>query len=235
VTDSEDERVARGLRAQFAALAERRAAGAELIGWKIGLNLPAIQRQLGITRPVLGHLTTASLIEPNSTHAIADGVHVGVEPEVAIHLGAAGAIDALGAAIEIIDLDPAIDELEAILAGNVFHRGLVLGAAVADFDVRDLATLETAVSRNGAVAERARFADTGEDPAAAVRLIADRLALVGEELQEGQVIIAGSLTPIVFVEPGDSVEVDLGSLGTLALNVAWPPPSEYAPPERRGR
>ena len=33
-------------------------------------------------------------------------------------------------------------------------------------------------------------------------------------------IIAGSLTPIVFVEPGDAVEVDLGPLGALALGLA---------------
>jgi 2-keto-4-pentenoate hydratase len=31
------------------------------------------------------------------------------------------------------------------------------------------------------------------------------------------VIIAGSLTPIVFVEPGDLIEVDLGALGALRV------------------
>jgi 2-keto-4-pentenoate hydratase len=43
---------------------------------------------------------------------------------------------------------------------------------------------------------------------------------VGEELREGQVIIGGSLTPIVFVEPGDAIEVDLGRLGVLRLGLA---------------
>jgi 2-keto-4-pentenoate hydratase len=78
-----------------------------------------------------------------------------------------------------------------------------------------LATITATVKRNGYVAERARFADTGMDPAEVVGLIAERLASVGEELREGHVI-----TAIVFVEPGDRIEVDLGPLGSLEVGFA---------------
>jgi 2-keto-4-pentenoate hydratase len=220
LNEAEGERVARGLRAQFEALAIRQEAGDQLIGWKVGLNAAPVQQHLGITRPVLGHLTTATQIEPGSTHSLAGGVRVGVEPEVAIHLGARGEVASMGPAIEVVDLDPTLTELQSILAGNVFHRGLVLGPPLEGFDVADLGTLEATVKRNGSVVETARFADTGEGPADVVELIAERLALVGEELREGQVIIGGSLTPIVFVEPGDAIEVDLGRLGVLRLGLA---------------
>ena len=213
------DRVVRGLRSQFESLESKRSGGDELVGWKVGLNAAPVQEQLGISRPVLGHLTTASLISPGAAHPVAGGVHVGVEPEVAIHLGAGGAIEALGPAIEIVDLDPAITELEAILAGNVFHRGVVLGPPAAGLQPSELATITASVTKNGVLAERARFADAGEPPADAVALIAERLALVGEEPGAGQVIIAGSLTPIVFVEPGDRIEVDLGPLGAVALSL----------------
>jgi 2-keto-4-pentenoate hydratase len=96
----------------------------------------------------------------------------------------------------------------------------VLGPAVSDVRPADLVGITATVKRNGAVAERARFADTGENPTEVVSLIAERLALVREEPREGQVIIAGSLTPIVFVERGDSVEVDLEQLGALTLEFA---------------
>ena len=56
------------------------------------------------------------------------------------------------------------------------------------------------------------------DPADIVALVAQRLADAGESLEAGQVIIAGSLTPIVWVEPDDDVEVDLGSLGRLQVS-----------------
>lgn len=212
--------VARGLEAQLAGLAAKRAAGAELIGWKIGLNLAPMQRHLGLERPVVGHLTTGSLIEPGSTHSVEGGTRIGVEPEVAIHLGAGAAIESLGPAIEVVDLDPAVEELEAIMAGNVFHRGVVLGDPVPGVGVGELAALDVTVTRNGAVEQRERFGETGEQPAEVVRIVAERLALVGEVLRPGQVIIAGSLTPIVFVEPGDLVAVDLGALGTLSLAFA---------------
>ncbi len=217
MSEPEADRVRRGLAAQLAELSTSRA---DLIGWKVGLNVAAVQQHLGISKPVLGHLTTASIVQPGSVHSLAGGKRIGVEPEVAIHLGPGGAIESLGPAIEIVDLDPALDELESILAGNVFHRGVVLGPAVSDVRPADLVGITATVKRNGAVAERARVADTGENPTEVVSLIAERLALVREEPREGQVIIAGSLTPIVFVERSDSVEVDLEQLGALTLEFA---------------
>jgi 2-keto-4-pentenoate hydratase len=212
--------VARGLEAQLATLAAKRAGGAELVGWKIGLNAKPVQEHLGLSRPVIGHLTTASLIEADSTHSLDGGTRVGVEPEVAIQLGPGGSVAALAPAIEVVDLDPAISELEPILAANVFHRGVVLGPVATGAGPGDLADLTAVVRRNGAVEHEAAFAETGEPPAEVVELVAERLALVGERLREGQVIIAGSLTPIVFVEPGDSIEVELGPLGSLGLRLA---------------
>ena len=219
MSESEAARVKRGLEAQFGALAAKRAEGDELIGWKIGINAEPVQLHFGLSQPVLGHLTRASLIEPGTTHAIADGVRVGVEPEVAILVGEAGAIESLGPAIEIVDLDPAVTDLEPILAGNVFHRGVVLGPPAEGVGPADLAAIAVTVEKNGSVVERAAYADAGEDPLEVVRLIAERLALVGAELDAGQVIIAGSLTPIVFVGPGDRIEIDLGPLGSLGLSL----------------
>jgi 2-keto-4-pentenoate hydratase len=219
LSESEAARVKRGLEAQFQALAAKRAEGDQLIGWKIGINAEPVQRHFGLSRPVLGHLTRASLIEPGTTHAVAGGVRIGVEPEVAIHLGEGGSVESLGPAIEVVDLDPGVTELEAILAGNVFHRGVVLGPPAAGVGPGDLATVAVTVEKNGSVVERARYADAGEDPLGVVHLIAERLALVGAELDAGQVIIAGSLTPIVFVEPGDRIEIDLGAVGSLGLSL----------------
>ena len=219
MNEAEPDGVARGLEAQFAALSAKRATGAEPIGWKIGLNLVPVQRQLGISRAVIGHLTTASLIEPGSTHSLEGGSRVGVEPEVAIRLGADATVESLGPAIEVVDLDPAITGLGPILAGNVFHRGVVLGPPASGVGPDDLEEITATVARNGAIEQRAGFAEAGDHPIEVVRLVAERLALVGEELRQGQVIIAGSLTPIVFVEPGDSIEVDLGPLGTLGLRL----------------
>jgi 2-oxo-hept-3-ene-1,7-dioate hydratase len=213
LSEAEADRVARGLEAQLAG-------APEVIGWKIGLNVPAVQQHLGLERPVVGHLTAGSLIGEGSTHSLAGGTRICVEPEVAIHLGEGGDIEGLGPAIEVVDLDPTISELQAILAGNVFHRGVVLGPISTGVGAGDLEALTATVTRNGTVEQSAGFGETGEHPQDVVRLVSERLALVGRELRAGQVIIAGSLTPLVPVAAGDRVEVDLGPLGAVRLSLA---------------
>ena len=50
-----------------------------------------------------------------------------------------------------------------------------------------------------------------------VELVAGRLAEVGEGLRPGDRIIAGSLTPILWAEPGAEAMLDLGPLGAVSV------------------
>jgi 2-keto-4-pentenoate hydratase len=213
------------MQAQLAARRVRIDAGERPIGWKIGINVEAVQQALGISAPVVGFLSSGRQLAPGETHSLAGGTRVGVEPEVAVHLRSAvspgagretarEAIGALGAAIEIVDIDQPMEDVERILAGNVFHRAVMLGPAGSDASERPLSGVEATVLVNGERRESAPAASMG-DPAETVMLVARRLADAGETLDAGQVIIAGSLTPIVGVRPGDSVELDLRRLGRL--------------------
>jgi 2-keto-4-pentenoate hydratase len=58
------------------------------------------------------------------------------------------------------------------------------------------------------------------DLAQTIALVADLLGAVDERLQAGDTIICSALTAPVPVAPGDSVEVDLGPLGQVALELA---------------
>jgi 2-keto-4-pentenoate hydratase len=220
-----DPRVQRGLAAQLEAWRALLAEGERRVGWKIGLNSALAQEQLGIADTVIGHLTSGTLLEGHSRHSLEGGKNVGAEPEVAIHLGsdvaaapdrdqAAAAIAGLGAAIEVVDLDPAVTDLERILAGNVFHRAVLLGEPSAGTDVRDMAAR---LLRNGSVAESVDDVAAAVDPVGVVAHVANLLASRDEMLRAGDVIISGSLTPIVWVKSGDRVELDLGRLGGLEL------------------
>jgi 2-keto-4-pentenoate hydratase len=203
-----DPRVLAGLRVQLESWRAELDAGAGRIGWKIGLNTPAAQRHLGIPGPVIGHLTSATLIELGSSCSIGGGPAVMVEPEIAIEVGV-GSVIGVGAAIELIQPDRELDDVERIVAGNVFHRAVVLGPSRPG---DDLPQSEAVVTVNGE--ERGR-APADADVAGTVRLTAELLAEVGERLLPGERIIAGALTPPVPVEPGDRVTVDLGPLGRL--------------------
>jgi 2-keto-4-pentenoate hydratase len=216
------------MEAQLRAMAGRLAAGAERIGWKVGLNAAPVQRALGIERPVVGHLTSATLLEPGGAVTAAGGTRVGIEPEVAVRLGrdlrpgvtanqAGAAIATLGPALEVVDVDLPFEDVEPILAGNVFHRGVLLGPAGPP-PAEGMPGIRVRVARNGADEHEAEAASAMPAPGEVVALVAGRLAECGEALRAGDTVICGSLTPIVWVEPGDEVEADFGPLGMLTLS-----------------
>jgi 2-keto-4-pentenoate hydratase len=172
---STDERIARGMEAQLRALRARLAAGEHQIGWKIALNAPPVQEQLAISAPVIGFLTSGSEIAAGGSHSLAGGTAIGVEAEIAIHVGEdvppgaardrlAAAIDALAPAIEIVDIDLPFDDLERILAGNVFHRAVMLGAPDRERAGGDLGGVTVSLSRNGQPEQSANVAGVLGDP-----------------------------------------------------------------------
>jgi 2-keto-4-pentenoate hydratase len=216
-----------------AALARRQAelaGGARPVGWKIGINVPPVQRQLGLDAPVVGYLTSATELAPGSERSLAGTTRPAIEPEVAIHLGepvAAGAdaaavrsaIAGLGAAIELVDVDLPFEDLELIVAGNVFHRGVVFGPPDASRAGGSLEGLRVRVTRNGAEEAVADVAQAGEDPVEIVRHVTGLLAPLGVSLQPGDRIIAGSLTAPLPVAPGDSIGVEIDPIGSISLTL----------------
>jgi len=166
---------------------------------------------------VIGFLTSASREEPGAIHSIGGMARPLVEPEVAVTLRRAveggaeadealAAIESLGPAIELVDIPSPPDDVEEALAGNVFHRAVVLGPTRQDAAVSDV---QATVRVNG---EQRETAPGDVDLAATISLVADLLGSVGERLEPSDTIICGSLTAPVPVEAGDRVEVDLGVL-----------------------
>lgn len=133
-----DARVVSGLRTQLRHWRAALDGGAERIGWKIGLNIPEVQEQLGIEESVIGHLTSATVVEAGGEYRAGAAVRLRAEAEVAVELGrdvephadadaAREAVAGLAAAIELVDVGRPPEDVEAIVAANVFHRAVVLG------------------------------------------------------------------------------------------------------------
>jgi 2-keto-4-pentenoate hydratase len=55
------------------------------------------------------------------------------------------------------------------------------------------------------------------DPVNVLIWLARRLAGAGIPMRAGQIVFAGSLVPILSVEPGDSFEADAGELGSVSV------------------
>src|SRR5207253_7042184 len=115
--------------------------------------------------PLVGFMMQTSLV-PNAGIVSFAGWHKPVaEPEIAVHMGqdlpggadratAIAAIAGLGPAIELADLNPPPDDVEVTLAGNIFHRHVMLGASDASRAGAKLDGLSGHVFRRGALAAR---------------------------------------------------------------------------------
>lgn len=211
-------------------LALRRArleAGDSPLGWKVGFGTEAALRTLGTERPLVGFLLQSGALEPGSQCSIEGWGNPVLEPEVGIHIGrdvgaevtdveVMEAIDGLGPAIEMIDIEPDESDPEAILAANVFQQRVMIGKCQAGR--KGTAGVTASILRNGEVAASTDDVSglTGT-PVELVRLVADSLAGAGEVLRAGEVVIGGSIVPGVSVEPGDEVTFQLPPLGVLEV------------------
>jgi 2-keto-4-pentenoate hydratase len=228
----EDPRVRRGFEAQLALRRRRLAEGDRPVGWKVAFGAPQALELLGLDAPLIGFLTSRALVDPRAPYSIAGWTKPAVEAEVAVHLGTdlgAGAsreetraaIAALGPAIELADVDLPLDDLEAVLAGNIFQRGVVLGPPDAG---RAGGSVEGIRART--LCDGVELGST-HDPEAltgdlvgVVAHVASLLAAFGERLRADEVVIAGAVLPHVWPAQGQRVEVELQPLGSLTLDFA---------------
>jgi 2-keto-4-pentenoate hydratase len=205
--------VERGTAALLMRRREILAQGAEPIGWKVGFNVPEIQEKLGIDRPLAGFLTSDGLLEDGSEW---DDLPVVVESEVAVELGPdARSIVALLPALELADPPDLELGLEQILAGNIFHRAVAFGPRVETQEPGAGRILVNDDEQHALSAER-----TAANLEAMVEAVAGRLADAEEELQPGDRIITGILAPPHTAQPGDTVRLELESLGAVELRFA---------------
>jgi 2-keto-4-pentenoate hydratase len=204
--------VERGTAAMLVRRREQLAQGAEPIGWKVGFNIHAIQQKLGLDRPVAGYLTTDGLLEDGAEVSLADGPVV-VESEVAVELADdARSIAAMLPALEVASPPDLDQDIETILAGNIFHLSVAFGPRV-------VAT-EPGAGRilvNGEVEHEMAPADTAGHLEDMIDAVARRLAEAGQELAPGDRIITGVLAPPHAARPGDRVRLELAELDGVEL------------------
>jgi 2-keto-4-pentenoate hydratase len=223
------------MRAQLARRAAALAAGEGALGWKVGFGSPAALARLAIAAPLVGFLTQRALVAPGAIVAVGGWTKPVAEPEVALHLArdvepgstpeaVAAAISGVGPAIELADVDREPDDVEAILAGNIYQRAVVLGAADASRAGAAVAGLEARVYRNGQ--EEARTTEiealTGE-LVPLVRHVADLVAGFGARLREGEIVIAGSVVPPLTVRPPEEIRFELEPVGEVAVRLVSDP------------
>src|SRR3954469_4720746 len=118
-------RVVVALRTQLESWRATLGEGAARGGWKLAYDIAEIDEVTG-GQPVIGYITSATVIEPGGTYAGATPT-LRAETELAIEVGEEGGVAGLGVALELVDVARPPHDLEGIVTGNVFHRGVAFG------------------------------------------------------------------------------------------------------------
>ena len=103
------------------------------------------------------------------------------------------------------------------ISDNAANAGLVVGARRVPADTVDLPWCGAVLRLNGVVEETGLAAGVQGHPAIGVAWLANKLALWGEALLPGQIVLAGSFTRPVAAQVGDLFEADYGPLGQLCF------------------
>jgi 2-keto-4-pentenoate hydratase len=223
--------VDRGLVRQLRERSHLISAGRRPLGWKAGFGAPASLERFRLDGPLIGFMTDASVIADGTEVDITGWGRAVAEPEIFVVLGAdiagSGGVDAardaiasLGPALELANIDPPPEEVEEILAGNIFHEGVVLGNNDPARGGADLSGLEARVTVDGQ--ELHRTTGLEEMTGKIVDVLSHLAALLdehGEAMRAGDVVICGSVVPPIDLAPGMTVGFELHPMEPISVSV----------------
>lgn len=215
-------------------LTERRlAGGARIVGRKIGLTSPAVQRQIGVDRPDFGVLFDDMRYEDGAEIPRGRLLQPKAEAEVAFILSAdirdlghakdpatiRNAVALAFPAIEIVDsriADWRIGITDTV-ADNASSGVFVVGAHGTVLDGFEPIDVTMTMRRGGEVVSQGSGRDCLGDPLNALAWLAATLIEVGTPLRAGDLVLSGALGPMVSVRRalGDVFEAVIAPLGTV--------------------
>ncbi|XNQ56141.1 fumarylacetoacetate hydrolase family protein [Agrococcus sp. 1P02AA] len=211
--------------------ARREQGGARLVGRKIGLTSKAMQLATGITEPDYGVIFADQAYASGASVEHDQWSNVRVEVELAFVLrspleGEGLTVDDVLDATEIVV--PALEildshiELEGRTIVDTISDNAALGAiVVGEHEIgprdRDLSWVGSLCLVNDEIIETGVSGGVLGNPALGVAWLAGKLAQHGDRLEAGELILAGSFTRPVWVQPGDVVRAEFQDMGMVEV------------------
>ncbi len=207
--------------------AARLAAGATVVGRKIGLTSRAVRAQLGVDSPDFGVLFDDMAMFEDHAIPVDLLLQPRIEAEIAFVLAEdvddpdddlAGRVAYASPALEIVDSRIAAWDITLgdTIADNASSGLFVLGKARVPLDGFDPVATRMVMTRGAEVVARGSGADCLGDPLEALRWLATTACAMGSPLLAGQVVLSGALGPMVAVRGGDEVRAHLSGFGDVS-------------------
>ncbi|KZM74762.1 2-keto-4-pentenoate hydratase [Nocardia terpenica] len=202
--------------------------GARIVGRKIGLTSPAVQRQLGVDQPDFGVLfndmnvteTPAAhrprLLQPRIEAELGFVLRADLDTDQLDAIAVRGAIDYAVAALEIVDSRIADWDISFAdtVADNASSGWFVPGAqhiTLDRFEPRDVAMT---MSIDGEIVSTGTGSACLGDPLRALTWLARTARDFGDPLRAGEIVLSGALGPMAPLRAGAHVRSELFSRAT---------------------
>jgi 2-oxo-hept-3-ene-1,7-dioate hydratase len=211
--------------------------GRTIKGRKIGLTSRAMQQASQITEPDYAPLMDDMFFDGGGDIPFGRFIAPRVEVELAFVLSrplqgpGVTITDVLQAtayvtpALEIIDARIEQFDRETKAPRKVFdtisdfaaNAGIVLGGRPVKPDAIDLRWVGALLYKNAVIEETGLAAGVLNHPATGVAWLANKIAPYDEQLEAGQIVLAGSFTRPTAAVPGDVLHADYGPLGGISF------------------
>ena len=206
--------------------------GARIVGKKIGLTSIKVQEQFGISTPDFGILFDDMEVLNSLSLPISEVMQPKIEGELAFVLGGSLDNDKLTIVDIINSIDYVLPSLEIVgsridnwniriadtVADNASASHYVLGHTPKMLDDIDIVNCKMNMTINGELKSSGSGKDCLGSPLNAVLWLARKMQAVGQPLQAGELILSGSLGPMVVVNAGDHVDAEFEGLGSVSIS-----------------
>lgn len=207
-------------------------AGGRLVGRKIGLTNPAVQRQLGVKEPDYGMLFADMEVMHEGTIPWAGGAQFKVEAEIAFVMGRdlpepqismaqlIRAIEFALPAIEIVGSRIANWDIRFVdtVADNGSSAFFTLGPSPRLLRDLDLTGCAMRMDGGDGSASEGKGAACYGSPLNAALWLARKMAESGRPLREGDTVLSGALGPMITAKPGVRYSASIERLGEAAVS-----------------
>jgi 2-oxopent-4-enoate/cis-2-oxohex-4-enoate hydratase len=202
--------------------------GEKIVGKKIGVTSKPVQDMLGVFQPDFGFLTDAMVYEDGADIPIAGNmIQPRAEGEIAFRLkkdlvgpgvteqDVLDATQTIMPCFEIVDsrIDDWKIKIEDTVADNASCGVYVLGRNEVDPRDYDLPNLKMTIYKNGEFHSEGLGSAVQGNPLTAVAWLANTLGEFGIPFKAGEVILSGSLAPLIPVVAGDEMSLEIEGIG----------------------
>jgi 2-oxopent-4-enoate/cis-2-oxohex-4-enoate hydratase len=232
LTDREPEiTIEDAYRIQLEIIEKRKSEGERVVGKKIGVTSKAVQTMLNVDQPDFGHLMsgmafgdgdelpTHELLQPRAEGEIAFILCRTLVGPGVTNADVLRATECVMPCFEIVDsrIEDWRIRIQDTVADNASSGLFVLGSQAVSPRSTDLRLCGLVLEKNGVLEATGAGAAALGSPVNSVAWLANTLGAFGIALEAGEVILSGSLVPLIPASPGDHMRVSIGGIGSVSV------------------